>query len=47
MIPLEVMEAIVDHSWGKHRSWQNFIERSVILANGTHYVRNRRMATDY
>jgi len=30
----EVMEALVDHSCGKLRELQNFIERSVILANG-------------
>ncbi len=34
-IPREVMEALVDHSWpGNIRELQNFIERSVILANG-------------
>jgi formate hydrogenlyase transcriptional activator len=34
-IPPEVMEALVDHSWpGNIRELQNFIERSVILANG-------------
>ena len=34
-IPAEVMEALVDHSWpGNIRELQNFIERSVILADG-------------
>src|SRR5258705_1057963 len=34
-IPREVMEALVDHSWpGNIRELQNFIERSLILANG-------------
>jgi formate hydrogenlyase transcriptional activator len=34
-IPTDVMEALVDHSWpGNIRELQNFIERSVILANG-------------
>jgi formate hydrogenlyase transcriptional activator len=33
-IPAEVMEALVDHSWpGNIRELQNFIERSVILAD--------------
>jgi formate hydrogenlyase transcriptional activator len=34
-IPTDVMEALVDHSWpGNIRELQNFIERSVILADG-------------
>jgi transcriptional regulator with GAF, ATPase, and Fis domain len=34
-IPAEVMDALVDHSWpGNIRELQNFIERSVILADG-------------
>ena len=34
-IPTEVMEALVSHSWpGNIRELQNFIERSVILADG-------------
>ena len=34
-IPTDVMEALVDHSWpGDIRELQNFIERSVILADG-------------
>ena len=34
-IPAEVMEALVGHSWpGNIRELQNFIERSVILADG-------------
>src|SRR6202040_3729897 len=34
-IPIDVMEALVDHSWpGNIRELQNFIERSVILADG-------------
>jgi formate hydrogenlyase transcriptional activator len=34
-IPKDVMEALVDHSWpGNIRELQNFIERSVILADG-------------
>ena len=34
-IPTEVMEALVGHSWpGNIRELQNFIERSVILADG-------------
>jgi len=38
-IPTDVMEALVDHSWpGNIRELQNFIERSVILADGTHCV---------
>jgi transcriptional regulator with PAS, ATPase and Fis domain len=33
-IPTDVMEALVDHSWpGNIRELQNFIERSVILAD--------------